>query len=366
MNITNRDGKLIPLDKEKIKVAIRKAFTAVNHSILDVDLDEIIYEIDFWEAMTIEDIQDQIEEILMQLDFVTEAKAYILYRNERKRIREFVKDKQKFIQEYIKSNNTANATIDDNSNVANKNIGILNSEIHKSDNIQISRAMVMNKLRELFTDFDAKQYIRDLENHIIYKHDESSFAGAIAPYCCSISLYPFLSGGLKHIGGLSAFPQNIDSFCGMYINLIFATSAQFAGAVATSELLIYFNYFAEKEWGIDYYKHANWICRPGKKYLDLLNKTHYWCTTIEELRNHDFGTEEFNKIRDEIVENATRPLTIEELQTAEENIAQGIYNPVKAGDGTRTIGSTITQLFQQVVYSINQPAAARGLQSASE
>jgi hypothetical protein len=126
-------------------------------------------------------------------------------------------------------------------------------------------------------------------------------------------MYPFLNHGLEKIGGLSAHPHNIDSFVGMYINLIFATSAQFAGAVATSELLVYFNYFAEKEWSEDYYKHADWICRPGKKYLKLLNDTHYWCTTIEELRNHDFGTEEYSKLRDEIVENATRPLTIEEL-----------------------------------------------------
>ena len=101
----------------------------------------------------------------------------------------------------------------------------------------------MNKLKELFPDFDSKQYKKDLESHIIYKHDESSFAGAIAPYCCSITMYPFLLNGIKGIGGLSAAPKNLDSFCGMYINLIFATSAMFAVAVATSEFLLYFTYF---------------------------------------------------------------------------------------------------------------------------
>ena len=83
----------------------------------------------------------------------------------------------------------------------------MNAEIHKPDNIQISRRMVMDKLKELYPDFDSKQYIRDLEHHIIYKHDESSFAGAIAPYCCSISMYPFLTDGIKNLGGLSAAPQ---------------------------------------------------------------------------------------------------------------------------------------------------------------
>ena len=107
--------------------------------------------------------------------------------------------------------------------------------------------MIMDKLKELYPDFDSKQYVRDLEHHIIYKHDESSFAGAIAPYCCSISMYPFLTDGIKNLGGLSAAPKNLDSFCGMYINLIFATSSMFAGAVATSEFLLYFDYFARKE-----------------------------------------------------------------------------------------------------------------------
>nr|DAW62458.1 MAG TPA: anaerobic ribonucleoside triphosphate reductase [Caudoviricetes sp.] len=107
--------------------------------------------------------------------------------------------------------------------------------------------MIEKKLKELYPEFDCKNYTKDLSNHIIYKHDESGFAGAIAPYCCSITMYPFLNEGIKKIGGLSAYPKNLDSFCGMYINLIFATAAQFAGAVATSEFLLYFDYFAKKE-----------------------------------------------------------------------------------------------------------------------
>lgn len=98
---------------------------------------------------------------------------------------EFVKNKLEFIECYKKAANTANATIDDNSNVANKNAAVLSSEIHKKDNTRISRAMVISKLKELYPNFNAKRYIRDLEDHVIYKHDESSFAGAIAPYTYS-------------------------------------------------------------------------------------------------------------------------------------------------------------------------------------
>lgn len=97
----------------------------------------------------------------------------------------YIKNKLEFIECYKKAANTANATIDDNSNVANKNAAVLSSEIHKKDNTRISRAMVISKLKELYPNFNAKRYIRDLEDHVIYKHDESSFAGAIAPYTYS-------------------------------------------------------------------------------------------------------------------------------------------------------------------------------------
>lgn len=142
---------------------------------------------------------------------------------------QFVKNKIEFINKYKQSSNTANSTIDDNSNVANKNLAILNAEIHKPDNIRISRAMVMGKLKELYPDFNSKRYVRDLEDHVIYKHDESSF-GTISPYCTSVTMYPFLLDGIKGLGGLSASPKNLKSFCGIFCNMIFAISSQFAGA----------------------------------------------------------------------------------------------------------------------------------------
>ena len=246
---------------------------------------------------TVEDVQDKVEDLLMSEHFYDVAKAYIIYREKHNKLREFTDNKLNFINKYKNSNNTANATVDDNSNVNGKNIGILNSEIHKEDNIQVSRRMIVEKLRELYPNFDAKQYIRDLEHHIIYKHDESSFAGAISPYCVSSTMYPFLINGLKNIGGLSASPKNLDSFCGMYINFIFAVSAMFAGAVATPEVLLYFTYFCKKEWGNDFYLKADNIITTN-------------------------------------------------------------------GGREKTIRSQIHQYWQQIVYSINQPSAARGLQSA--
>lgn len=302
MEVIKRDGSKEFFNVDKIINAIKRAYKACDIVLIKEKEEAFksIFEKTFIskEIIDIEEIQDKVEALLMQDNSVL-AKSFIIYRYKHKLNRDWVNEKMNFIKKYKKSTNTADATIDDNSNVASKNIGILNYEIHKSDNININRGMVVAKLKELYPNFDAKQYIRDLENHIIYKHDESSFAGAIGPYCCSISLYPFLLNGLKDIGGLSAAPKNLDSFCGMFINLIFAVSAQFAGAVATSEFFILFDYFAKKEWGEHYYKYAE--------------------------------------------DNAS---------TAEGSTRQ------------KTILKQIHQYFQQVIYSINQPAAARGLQAA--
>jgi ribonucleoside-triphosphate reductase len=168
--------------------------------------------------------------------------------------------------------------MDANANVSLKNIATLESEINKDINIQINRCLVQNKIRELFGEGLAKEYVRQIEAHEIYVHDETS----LKPYCVSISMYPFLLDGLTSLGGESKAPKNLGAFCGSFINLVFAISAQFAGAIATVEFLTYFDYFARRTYGDDY--------------LD---------TSIKE----------------------------------------------------------IDAYFQQVVYSINQPAAARGYQS---
>ena len=313
--VEKRVGTRVEFDPLKIKQAIKPAFGRAHirytNAIYDEILDNIyhslserllIFELkerkwpDIYRTIPVEKIQDIVEDVLMK-HHPSVAKEYILYRHRRKAIREWVDQKERYIEFYKNSSNTANSTVDDNSNVSNKNIGILNNEIHKEDNIQISRSMIKRKLQEIFPDFDAKQYERDLNHHIIYKHDESSFAGAVAPYCVALTMYPFLDGGIRGIGGLSAKPKNLDSYCGMLVNMIFAVSAQFAGAVACPEALLYFDYFARKEWGDDYYLHIDDIVNP----------------------------------------RSTHP---------------------------RTIHQQIHQHFQQVIYSINQPAAARGLQSA--
>lgn len=162
-----------------------------------------------------------------------------------------IKNKIDFINNYLKAQNAAEGSrLDPNANVTHKNIATLEAEINKDINIQINRTLVSNKIESLFGADLAKEYIRQIESHEIYVHDETS----LKPYCASISMYPLLLEGLKGLGGESRPPQHLESFCGCFVNLVFAISAQFAGAVATVEWLMYFDHFARKDYGSDYLK----------------------------------------------------------------------------------------------------------------
>ena len=190
MNVIKRDGTTEVFNASKIKNAILNAFIACGYEVSVETINDIIDSIEVWEDINIEDIQDQIEEILMDFDFPEVAKAFILYRENRARIRENVKEREEFIRNFMKASNAAEGSeVDDNSNVANKNIAVLNNELYKSNNIDLNRYRVAEKLRTLYPNFDYKQYERDLRNHIIYKHDENSTFGF--PYCVALSCYPF-------------------------------------------------------------------------------------------------------------------------------------------------------------------------------
>lgn len=288
MLVIKRDKKVEPFDVNKIDAAITKAFNAVNEPIDSDILQDIKDELYINNIVSVEELQDQLEKALMACDYYDVAKAFILYRRKRAESRA-LNEKKQFIKDYAKAKNAATGSkYDANANITEKNIVTLNGELFKGDVIKVNRAILTDKIRELYGEELAKEYIRMLEQHLLYKHDETS----IMPYCVAITMYPFLLEGLQPIGGLSARPKNLESFCGMFVNLVFAISSQFAGAVATGEFLMYFDYFARKEWGDDYWK-----------------------------------------------------------------------RPEEMVDKHRNIDKTLEQKFQQIVYSINQPAAARNFQS---
>lgn len=258
MNVRKSDGSIEEFDRQKVKRGIQEAYAISGEKKDNPSISEIldIVESKVYDGISSQEIRAIVEEELCCKNYRA-GKQYILAWAKRESINQFVLDKENFIEKYKASKNNADATVDDNSNATGKNVSLLNAEIHKKDNIAISRGMVTRKLRELYPDFNASNYVKDLENHIIYKHDESSFAGPIAPYCVSISMYPFILNGTKSIGGTSKKPENLAGYCGSYCNLLFAIASQYAGAVATPEFLLFFDWFARKEWGDDYYLYAD-------------------------------------------------------------------------------------------------------------
>lgn len=200
-----------------------------------------------------------------------------------------------FMKRFSSSVNAASGSeVDANANVGSKNIATMAPEVHKKDNIYANRLRMHDVITEMFGQDLAEEYLRQLEEHEIYRHDESGMPVG-TPYCASITLYPFLFYGMGKLGGSSAAPKHLTSFVGGFINLVFAVAAQICGAVATPEFLSYLDYFIRKEYGDDYYLNADRV-------VDL----------------------SFQK---------------------------------------RTITNVIDDCFAQVVYSLNQPAAARGSQS---
>lgn len=154
-----------------------------------------------------------------------------------------------FIHNFIRASNPATGSeVDSNANVTVKSLAVMEAELFKREFINVNRALVMRKLEAMYGYEMAKQYYKDIEEHLIYIHDETS----LRPYCVSVSLYPFLLEGTKNLGGTSKAPTNLQSFCGSFVNLVYQIASDFAGAVATVEFLMYFDYFARKQYGKGY------------------------------------------------------------------------------------------------------------------
>ena len=205
-----------------------------------------------------------------------------------------VENKIAFIRKYMKAQNAATGSdVDQNANVATKNIATLSAELPKKDIIALNRELMRQKLTEMYGSELAEQYAEDLAHHIIYKHDETS----IFPYCCSITLYPFLLDGLTKVGGSSTAPQHLDSFCGSFINLMFLVAGQFAGATATPEFLVYFDHFARKDYGDDYIEHLDDVIEHWKtKDITLREKLEHYFAQIVYTINQPAGARGYQSL----------------------------------------------------------------------
>ena len=253
MNVTKRNEKKEVLKLDKVRAALKKCFYSQNNNISDILLDNIVNNLQIEDNITVEKIQDQVENLLMKFGYFKEAKAYILYRNKHKELR-YIEDRINYMNRYMKSSENAasSSETDANANTSIKNVANLDGEVYKTTNRSIQRYRMKKKLEELYPDL-SEQYEKDINNHIIYIHDEAS-TPAVKNYCEAITLYPLLIHGTKTMDGLDIKPpHNLSSFCGQLINLTFLLSAQCKGAVAITELFNFFDYFCVKEWGNDYH-----------------------------------------------------------------------------------------------------------------
>ena len=256
MIVLKRDGSKEQFDPKKIENAILKAFNACNHPLNENQRTMIA---DFCESLckgseiSVESIQDKVENYLMlSSGWQDVAKAYILYREQHKQAR-LISDKLKYFHKYTESKDSATnlSNTDDNANSNKKNMATLEGELYKDTTRVIQRQWMKEMLGEINSPY-RDQYIKDLEHHIFYQHDET---GGIKPYCSAYTLYPLLVDGTSNVDGTKNHaPKHLGSFVGQFQNLVFLLSAQKKGAGAYGEFFNFFSYFCEKEWGLDYYK----------------------------------------------------------------------------------------------------------------
>lgn len=289
--IVKRDGSLERFSLDKIVNAIIKAFHSVNEPIDLNGVSRIISHLNLVDGVTVEDIQNNVEEALMKEGFYKVVKSFMLYRQRHAEDRETL-EKVKFLTDYCAASNAATGSkYDANANVEHKNIATLIGELPKSNFIRLNRRLLTDRIKKMYGKELADKYIYMLDRHFIYKNDETSLAN----YCASITMYPWLIGGTLSIGGNSTAPTNLKSFCGGFVNMVFMVSSMLSGACATPEFLMYLNYFIGKEYGSDYWRNAD-------KVVDMSIKQ-------------------------------------------------------------RTIDKIVTDCFEQIVYSINQPSGARNYQA---
>ena len=252
-----RTGQIVDFDLEKIGNAIKKAFDSKQ-----VEYDPAIVEsVDKSISLTytnvpvsVETIQDYVERVLMQFGYYDIAKTFILYREQRKSTR-FVKERIDYMNQYSQSTDNAasSSETDGNANITMKNVANLEGEVYKTTNRIIQRQRMKDELNILFPEV-AKQYETDLDNHIIYTHDEAS-TPVLKQYCMAVSLYPLLTEGVGNIDGVTpSEPNDLQSFSGQITNLIFLLSSQCKGAVAVGEYFIALNYYVVKEFGDKWYE----------------------------------------------------------------------------------------------------------------
>lgn len=339
MEVRKSEGYFEEYNPSKVKHGICEAYTVVNEVCPDGLIESLIKNLLIYDRISSSEIRRQVEEALMSVNKKV-ARAYIKKYEEKEGKDKTLKTDSDFIRDYINASNASTGSkYDSNANVENKNVVTLGQELHKGKNIQQNRYIMQNKIKALYSKKLADQYIKDLEAHVLYKHDESGTPGY--PYCVAITMYPFLIDGLKNLGGQSKAPTDLKSYCGEFINLVYSVSSQFMGAVATPEFLMYMDYFIRKDYGEDY--------------LDILDKQ------VELNRKGRTLEQVIENCFQQVVHSMNMPAGNRGYQTVfwnvgyfDKNYFDGVFGDFRFPDGTAPKWETLSWLQKKFMKWFNE------------
>lgn len=346
MHVIKRNGEIQEFNFSKIKNAVNKAFNAVHQSDAPDDFIDYLERISetFNSDITVEDIQNIVEYSLMGQGWYDVARAYIVYRDahaeeraRRQRI-QYMKDYQ------LNGENAATSSASDpNANMNLKNVANMESEVYKYENRKTQRTMLYDEIEKIYGKDLAKQYLKDLESHIIYSHDEAS-TPVIKNYCEAVTLYPLLEGTGSLDGTTTEKPKHLDSFCGQLVNATFLLASQCKGAVAFGEFFNFFDYFAVKDYGPDYdLLHTACVDNP------ILFKNP---DTIEDKIKQQFQHVVFNWNQPAGNRGAQSPFT--NISYYDENYWHALFDEFVFPDGTKPVWRRIDYLQRLFIHWFNE------------
>ncbi len=230
--VIKRDGNIVDFDLTKIKMAIIQAFDAVEKDYVPevIDLLALRVTAEFQNKVKdglvgVEDIQDSVEVVLIQAGYADIAKAYILYRRQRERVRSMkstILDYSEVVNSYV---NVTDWRVKENSTVTYSVGGLILSN---------SGAITANYwLSEIYDDEIEKAH-RNADIHI---HDLSMLTG----YCAGWSLRQLIVEGLGGIPGkISSSPAaHLSTLCNQMVNFLGIMQNEWAGAQAFSSFDTY-------------------------------------------------------------------------------------------------------------------------------
>lgn len=165
--VVKRDGRVVPFDECKIRTAVQKAMNEVNYPHLGM-ADCVVYPIRDLEkeTMSVEDIQDEVEKLLIQCKLVDVAKAYIRYRYDHEKTRNFDSEIYKKVHEKLGCENVENQ----NANVDERSFGGRSGEVTRAVLKQYALDKCMSNMSRN-NHLNNEIYIHDLDSYALGMHN---------------------------------------------------------------------------------------------------------------------------------------------------------------------------------------------------